>query len=373
MAKTADYELGPHMFPRGWFLVARSDELTDKPIALRYFGQDMALYRGQSGTPHLVEAYCPHMGAHLAPNATSYIVRDREHVQGESIRCPFHGWRFGPDGRCDDIPYSSQAIPKAACIRSWTVAERAGAIWMWYDEEGGAPDIPLPAFAEWDAQDAGWVRWRFDDFGTLPAHPVEIVDNMADLRHMDPIHGSRGETYFDNEFVDHRVSQSFWAGHRTLVDDSPDAVLSSEAFYTGPAILQARLGGQHPSLMLIAHTPVEDGVIRMHHALMVKIADTRPSEEQKASARDYQEASRLALAQDVEIWLNKRPARTILQIPTDGPFGRVRTWYRQFYNPRSDAATFRKRVNGRDVRVGTARPAGALIDIRREEELTGGF
>jgi hypothetical protein len=37
----------------------------------------------------------------------------------DGIRCPYHAWRFGPDGKCDDIPYHSGPIPAAACVKSW--------------------------------------------------------------------------------------------------------------------------------------------------------------------------------------------------------------------------------------------------------------
>jgi 3-ketosteroid 9alpha-monooxygenase subunit A len=63
----------------------------------------------------------------------------------------------------------------------------------------------------------------------------------------------------------------------------------------------------------------------------------------------YQEGSRLAFAQDVEIWANKRACLNPLAIPADGPYGKVRTWYRQFYNPRAKAPEFQGRVNGLHV------------------------
>ena len=88
MATTADYGLGDYTYPRGWFMVATSEEVTTTPSAVRFFGQDMVLYRGQSGRAFLVEAYCPHMGTHLAKNTTSYVFVDKEHVEGDNIRCP---------------------------------------------------------------------------------------------------------------------------------------------------------------------------------------------------------------------------------------------------------------------------------------------
>ena len=60
----------------------------------------------------------------------------------------------------------------------------------------------------------------------------------------------------------------------------------------------------------------------------------------------YQEGSRLAFAQDVEIWANKRACLNPLAIPADGPYGKLRTWYRQFHNPREKTADIQKRTDG---------------------------
>jgi len=75
MATAVDYGLGPHTFPRGWFVVAESAELDQGPRAVRFFGRDLALYRGESGNPVLLDAYCGHMGTHLAASDSAMIVR----------------------------------------------------------------------------------------------------------------------------------------------------------------------------------------------------------------------------------------------------------------------------------------------------------
>ncbi len=339
MATTKDYGLGEFTFPRGWFMVADASELGDRPLAVRYFGQDMALYRGKSGRVVLLDAYCPHMGTHLAKNTTSYVAKDGQQIEGDSIRCPYHGWRFGPDGKCDHIPYYDGPIPKAACVRSWPVVERHGIIWVWHDPEGGEPDYDLPTHPEWD--DPQWVRWKIDHLGTLAMHPVEVLDNMADVAHLEPIHGQKVQ-YFENEFRGHVARQIQGGGHRTLGE-----LLETDTWYTGPGILNSRLLGKYPTLMLIAHTPVDDGVIKVWHALMVKSPNPVATEEDVKNARAYQEASRLAFAQDFEVWSNKQACFNPLQIPTDGPFHKVREWYKQFYNPRARAPEFHKRVDGR--------------------------
>ena len=347
MAKSADYGLGPHTFPRGWFMVADAEEVTDKPIAVRFFGEDMVVYRGASGKPYIVEAYCPHMGAHLAKNTSSYVVIDQEQVVGESIRCPYHAWKFGPDGKCEEIPYSPAPIPDAACLKTWPAEERAGCVFIWHDEEGGEPDYPLPPMPEWD--DAAWVRWRIDHLGELDCHPQEIVDNMVDRGHFTPIHGSKHPEYFRNRFDKHVVWQDFAAGHRTLSDE----VLVTDTWYTGPGILTSRMDGYHPSIIQITHTPVDDGRVKAWHALLVKTANPDNPEEGVKLARDYQEASRLAFLQDFEVWANKRPCLKPLQVVGDGPFGKLRTWYSQFYSPRAMASEIHEKTDGEYATRGT--------------------
>jgi 3-ketosteroid 9alpha-monooxygenase subunit A len=349
MATTAEYGLGEFTFPRGWFMVAGAEEATITPLAVRFFGQDMVLYRGESGRVFLVEAYCPHMGTHLAKNTSSYVVKDKEHVEGDNIRCPYHGWRFGPDGRCNDIPYSPAPIPKAACIKSWQVVERAGCIWMWHDSEGGAPDYEVPAFENYE--NPAWVKWKIDQLGVLNCHPQEVLDNMTDKTHLGPVHGSVDMVLFENEFSDHVCRQILSAGHKTLTTSSDP--MTNDTWYTGPGILQSTMEGEMPSLILIAHTPVDDGALKVWHALLVKSHHEVASEEDAAIARAYQQASLEAFSQDFEIWKNKRPCINPMMVKGDGPFDKLRIWYKQFYNPRARAGEFHARVNGRHETRGT--------------------
>jgi 3-ketosteroid 9alpha-monooxygenase subunit A len=189
-------------------------------VAVRFFGQDFALYRGrESGKVVLLDAYCPHMKTHLAaPNATSYVVIDGggSNVEGDGIRCPYHGWRFGADGKCNHIPYHDGAIPAAAAVKSWKVVEQYGAIWVWFDPEGGEPDYDLPTFGDW--HDETYVNGQWDYLGELNQHPMEVVDNIADYGHLSPIHGST-VARFENEFKGHNAIQRQCGGHRTLVGE----------------------------------------------------------------------------------------------------------------------------------------------------------
>ena len=117
MAKAAKYSLGPETFPRGWFIVAESKELDDGPLPVRFFGKDFALYRGESGAVVMLDAYCAHMGTHIAASKSAVIVQNGKQIEGDCIRCPYHGWRYAADARLDDIPYHQGPLAQVRCAR----------------------------------------------------------------------------------------------------------------------------------------------------------------------------------------------------------------------------------------------------------------
>lgn len=340
MATTRDYGLGAHDFPRGWFMIAEARAIGSDPLSLRFFGRELVLYRG-AGRLVLLDAICPHMGTHLGKNTTSFVVQDGSRIEGDSIRCPYHAWRFGADGKCNHIPYHPGRIPESAAIRSWPVREGMGLVFMWHDPEGGDPDHEVPYLAEWD--DPAWVRWVMDDLGSLPTHPVEIIDNMADVRHFDALHGST-VAYFRTVFEGHRYFQYQGGGHRTLTQGG--VMLETDTHYEGPGVLISRQNGFETVIQFICHTPVEDGRTHIWHGLLYRSRAEVATPDDADRARSFQAMARTAFAQDFDIWGNKEPAINILMLPTDGPFHKGRLWYSQFYAPRSEAAAIRARING---------------------------
>src|ERR1700737_3567486 len=81
----------PFPIPNGWFIVAASADIGPGDVTpLHYFDRDLVLFRGEDGAPYLVDAYCPHLGAHLGVGGR---------VEEGCIRCPVHGWRVCGGGR----------------------------------------------------------------------------------------------------------------------------------------------------------------------------------------------------------------------------------------------------------------------------------
>jgi 3-ketosteroid 9alpha-monooxygenase subunit A len=343
MATSADYKLGEYAFARGWFAVANASEVGRKAMSLHYFGQDMVLYRGESGRLVMLDAYCPHMGTHLGSGPSTATSRSPTHMEGDNIRCPFHAWRFGPDGVCNNIPYHDGPIPAVARVKSWPVEERYGVVFAWHDPEGQAPDMPLIDLPEWD--DPTWVRWQGLEFLTDLKHPIEIFDNMSDVAHLGLLHGGEAVAY-ENEYDGIYMHQR----QRSAVEPMPgvfDETYSTLAGYVGPGIAFGRFQEMH-AIQLICVTPIEDGTCRLWQTGMIKSRSAGGAVDDEARSMRDQISAMFGngLMTDAEVWATKRPALTVMQLPSDGPFGQSRIWYSQFYNPRAKAAQIVKRVEG---------------------------
>jgi 3-ketosteroid 9alpha-monooxygenase subunit A len=148
----------------------------------------------------------------------------------------------------------------------------------------------------------------------------------------------------------HVVHQYYSAGHRTLTASEGDQLVL-DTWYTGPGFLQSEMAGAFDSFIMIANTPIENGKSRAWHGLMVKVHDgsRETTDADRANALAYQEGSRMAFAQDVEIWANKRACINPLAIPKDGPYAKNRIWYSQFFQPRAKVAAIQKRADGMHV------------------------
>lgn len=168
----------PEAVTRGWYWLCRSDEIRRGRVkALRLLGRDLAVYRGEDGRVHALDAYCAHMGAHLAEGR----------VEGNSLRCFFHHWRYTEEGRCDDIPCLAATPPPGARVRRWPVAEKHGLVWLWTGAEA-AHDVPeAPELAGQDCRVLQVSRFRKN------CHPNVVLINAIDEQHFRSVHRLPGE------------------------------------------------------------------------------------------------------------------------------------------------------------------------------------
>ena len=172
----------PTQFIEGWYWALPSRELkVGKVKAVTLLGRNLAIYRGISGQAIAIDAYCPHMGAHLAEGK----------VDGDGIRCFFHNWKYDADGICVDSP--SLGKPLTVCIKTWQTAEQYGLIWVWAGKE--KPDL-LPFVPELEQVDCDYsLGTRF----IKNCHPNVLLINAIDAHHFNTVHNLPLEIVFDSK------------------------------------------------------------------------------------------------------------------------------------------------------------------------------
>lgn len=304
-------------YPRGWFVVCFSSELLAGAVKpLRYFGQHLVAFRGEDGRARILDAFCPHLGAHLGHGGQ---------VVGDTVRCPFHAWRFDGAGTCVDVPYAKK-IPPGARVRAWPVRELNGVVLVHHDPGGAEPTFEIPVIPEHGSDE--WLPWSTFLY-KVRTHPREIVDNLADRAHFPSVHRTEIDAFdfgVDGHLAWQKVKgrASFPGGIDTF---------SSTTTYHGPGYLLMRMDGLLQNYMLVAHTPIDEGLLDLRLAVTLKIVGSRSRTE--GYVKGYLDNLKSGFEDDLRIWEHKVYVDPPALCDGDGPIGRLRRWYRQFYEPSS--------------------------------------
>ena len=250
----------------------------------------------------MVDAYCAHLGAHLGVGGR---------VEGECIRCPFHGWRYdGESGKCTEIPYGdSERIPTPGQGPRVPVLERNQMIWAWHHGDEGAPFYEVPEVAEFF--DAEWLPYEIVEFDVATCCQ-EMAENNVDFAHFMYVHGT--DAIPDDEF-------SITGTYKRTV--GADGIFVREGFGLGLGVLRLdELHGVH--LVDDADRRGErEGALDLHR---------RRSRRPRRGARTAADGFSAGVSQDLPIWENKRYVERPIMTKSEKKLLEQREWALQFYS-----------------------------------------
>ena len=312
--------------PFGWFGVAFSHELAIgevKPI--HYFGRDLVLFRTESGVPRVLDAYCPHLGAHLGHGGS---------VSGESIACPFHGWQFDGGGYCTSVPYASKIPPRASgqrCTRHYPTVEDNLTIWAWYHPKGEAPLWEVEHVPEVVDSDF-WSESLFRDW-IVNCHIQDTNENAVDKAHFAYVHVSENVPTGDVEVDGHRRTTVLTS--RTQAHAEDGSFIEGEYINTsftsksiGPGFTWQHFRGVTNSILLGVITPIDEQSIHMR--FLFKHPQMKTDMERLFN-QGYIDNVCTQVEQDIAIWNHKRYRADPILCDGDGPISQFRHWFQQFY------------------------------------------
>jgi 5,5'-dehydrodivanillate O-demethylase len=160
-----------------WHPLYRAEDLPAgraKPI--RIMSEDFTLYRGGSGAPHVVALRCAHRGTQLS---TGW-------VEGDELRCFYHGWKYDASGQCVEQPAEPEPFCQRIRIRSYPTEEYLGLIFA-YLGEGEPP--PFPRYPDFERDD---VIRQIEVYHARPCSFFNVLEKHVDYSRTEFVHRRSG-------------------------------------------------------------------------------------------------------------------------------------------------------------------------------------
>ena len=187
-----------------WYVASWSHDLDSGRLhTVGVAGVPLVLYRRGDGTIAALLDRCPHRFAPLSMGR----------LEGDTLRCMYHGIRFGSDGGCVEVPEQT-ATPAALQVRSFPVVERHGFVWIWPGEASLADTDVVPEVPYLE-DDVGY-RHKFGRID-YDANYLAVCDNLLDLSHVAFLHentlaGGATQTSFKSKVIEipRGVRVSYW-------------------------------------------------------------------------------------------------------------------------------------------------------------------
>ena len=330
-------------FPQGWYFVASRRDVTEaKLIRKTWMGESIVVWCDDDGRVCVAEAFCPHLGADLGPDAGGRICAGR-------LVCPFHGYEFDATGQCVATPFAEP--PRTAKLRVFATREVLGLVFAWWGIGDRPPQWELPP----DPPDpAGWSDFEIWTI-RFPGHPQETTENSVDLAHLRYVHGYDnvnpvGEATVDGPRLESRFDFKRSRSIAKFATLTFDISANTQVFGLGYSYVEVRERsiGMDMRLWVLA-TPVDGTLIDL--TLVSQVFEIRkpkrlfvglgflpvrfraPLMNRFLAAQQHDD-----VLQDVVIWGRKRYVSRPRLCRSDGKIMPYRAYCAQFYPDPSDAA-----------------------------------
>ncbi len=201
------------MFLRNsWYVAAWDHELNDGKLLERtLLGETIVLYKTTVGSAVALNNRCCHRGAKLSQGR----------IEGDCVRCMYHGLKFDPSGACVQIPGQDRIPPKLG-VKSYPVVDKDHLVWIWMGDPALAdPDhiIDIPYLRD--------PQWKgIPSYLHYSANYLLIVDNLSDFAHLAFVHtntlgGSEEYAYVTKPVAIERLERGFRVERWHMNSDPP--------------------------------------------------------------------------------------------------------------------------------------------------------
>jgi phthalate 4,5-dioxygenase oxygenase subunit len=171
-----------------WLPAMLSSDLPEPdcpPRRVQLLGEDYVAFRDTNGNIGLLDELCSHRGASLALGR----------VEDCGIRCLYHGWKYGVDGRIQDTPnMPNPQFKERFKAAAYSVYEAGEIVWVYLGPQDAIPPKPDFRFFHTGSEHRV-VRATVQN-----ANYVQILEGVVDSSHASILHQDRLATagHFDD-------------------------------------------------------------------------------------------------------------------------------------------------------------------------------
>ena len=304
-----------------WHPVAYAADVKDRPVHASLLDEQLVLVR-LGGQVRCFRDLCVHRGTALSLGW----------VEGDQLRCAYHGWTYGSDGVCTQIPARfGSNIPSRARLTSFRCEERYGLIWLCLS---GRPRFPIPEFPQYEDPAFRSVPVETYDWH-CSAH--RRIENYVDFSHFAWVHdgilGDRlkpevpdhdvwregreirfGEGFFNEPHAGSEVAEVPRSRDRGGLPDRTGTILADKSYRLSmplTVLLDQRLPDDKHYLLFFNASPVGPKTTRSF-TLMTRNYEIEPEADEK-----FLSFNDLVVGQDKPIVESQRPEELPFDLSTE--------------------------------------------------------
>ncbi|BAU14665.1 pheophorbide a oxygenase [Leptolyngbya sp. NIES-3755] len=285
-----------------WYPVYYIQDLDKtKPTKFTLLGQDLVIWwDAKAQSWRAFEDQCPHR---LAPLSEGRIAEDG------LLECPYHGWAFEGNGKCDRIPQQPEGAianeSKRACVKSYATAERQGLLFV-YPGEQTPEQVKIPIVEPMEESPQEWVC--LNTFRDLPYDALTLLENVLDTSHLPFTHHKSVGNRSNAAPVELEVLESGKQGFTGFWQEGPrkGTLGSQQTRFIAPGLMWHDLTSKQfgRTLTVVYATPIRKGECRVFARFPFKFSSKLPSFFIKLTPRWYSHLGNNTVLEDDQIFLH---------------------------------------------------------------------
>lgn len=177
------------MIRNQWYLACLEDELEKQnPLKKKIVGQELVIFKTESGKIGVTEDRCCHRNVNLSLG----------YIDGETIKCGYHGWAYNTEGACTCIPSlpPDQKVPRTVKVEAFPVERRHKAIWVYIGEPELMEQAMIPPMDELDQYPIVY------NYHYLDADLKLVAESLIDAYHINHVHRNSIKTFMGNLYAE---------------------------------------------------------------------------------------------------------------------------------------------------------------------------